>query len=54
MDKLAVKRPKKHILNKILELGLIQDRKELRKKKSRNANKCNYYFLFDFKQKLVF
>lgn len=45
MDKLIVKRPKKHIIDKILELGLIQDRKELKKKKSRDNNKCNFLFL---------
>lgn len=51
MDKLTVKRPKKHIIDKILELGLIQDRKELRKKKSRNANKCNFYISILFHTK---
>lgn len=51
MDKLDVRRPKKHIINKILELGLVSDRKELRKKKSKNTNKSNYwYFEFNFEQ----
>lgn len=51
MDKLTVKRPKKYIIDKILELGLVQDRKELREKKSRNANKCNIYFSILFQTK---
>lgn len=41
MNKLDVKRPKKHIIDKILELGLVKDRKELKKKKSKNTNICN-------------
>ncbi|XP_050054655.1 protein timeless homolog isoform X3 [Aphis gossypii] len=39
MNKLDVKRPKNHIIDKILELGLIRDRKELLKKKSKDSNK---------------
>jgi len=45
MDKLDVKRPKKHVIAKILELGLVRDRKELRKKRSKNSNKCKPVFL---------
>lgn len=48
MNKLDVKRPKNHIIDKMLELGLIRDRKELIKKKSKNSNKCtqrNYHYL---------
>lgn len=46
MDKLDVKRPKKHIIDKILELGLVGNRKELGKKKSKKSNtsNCNFYF----------
>lgn len=54
MDKLVIKRPKKHLIDKILELGLIRDRKELRKKKSKNADKCKFYFLFHIKQIIHF
>lgn len=50
MEKLNVKRPKKHIIDKIVELGLVGDRKELRKKKTKNANKCNYYLYYYFFQ----
>ncbi|KAF0730149.1 protein timeless, partial [Aphis craccivora] len=39
MNKLDVKHPKNHIIDKMLELGLIRDRKELIKKKSKNSNK---------------
>jgi len=42
MDKLDVKRQRNHIIDKMLELGLITDRKELRKKKSKNSNKCTH------------
>ncbi|KAG5330826.1 TIM protein, partial [Acromyrmex heyeri] len=35
---LRIKRPKPKIKEKILELGLVQDRKELRKKRSRKSN----------------
>lgn len=45
MDKLDVKRPKKHIINKILQLGLVRDRKELRKKRSKKSNECKLVFL---------
>ncbi|XP_025415567.1 protein timeless homolog isoform X4 [Sipha flava] len=41
MNKLDVKRPKKHIIDKILELGLVGDRKELKKKKFKNTNSSN-------------
>lgn len=44
MDKLEVKHPKKHIINKILELGLATDSKELRKKRSKNSNKRKSLF----------
>lgn len=40
MNKLDVKRPRNHILDKMLELGLIKDRNELRNKKPKNSNKC--------------
>lgn len=40
IKKLDVKRPRNHIIDKMLELGLIQDRNELRKKKHKNSNKC--------------
>lgn len=42
MEKLDVKRPKKHIVDKILELGLVKDRKELRKKRYKNTNKSKF------------
>lgn len=35
MARLTVKRPKPRVIEKLLELGLIQDRKELRKKRAR-------------------
>ncbi|XP_015364645.1 PREDICTED: protein timeless homolog [Diuraphis noxia] len=41
MKKLDVKRPRNHIIDKMLELGLIRDRNELRKKNSKNSNKSN-------------
>jgi len=41
MENLDVKRPKKHIIDKIVELGLVRNRKELRKKRSKNINNCN-------------
>jgi len=40
MNKLDVKRPRNHIIDKMLELGLAKDRDELRKKKPKNSNKC--------------
>ncbi|VVC29572.1 Hypothetical protein CINCED_3A024542 [Cinara cedri] len=43
MEKLDVLRPKKLIIDKIVELGLVRDRKELWKKNSKKANKCKYY-----------
>uniref|UniRef100_A0A2S2NUZ1 Protein timeless n=1 Tax=Schizaphis graminum TaxID=13262 RepID=A0A2S2NUZ1_SCHGA len=39
MKKLDVKRPRNHIIDKMLELGLIRDRKELMNKKPKNSNK---------------
>lgn len=45
MEKLEVKRPKKHIIDKIVELGLVGDRKELRKKRSKKTANCNFAFL---------
>lgn len=39
MNKLDVKRPRNHIIDKMLELGLVKDRDELRKKKPKNSNK---------------
>lgn len=45
MDKLEVKRPKKQIINKMLELGLIHDRNELKKKKSKNINNCRFLYI---------
>lgn len=53
MEKLDVKRPKKHIIDKIVELRLVEDRKELRKKKTKNANKCNYYHYYYFLRQLI-
>jgi hypothetical protein len=35
---LRIKRPKSKIKEKLLELGLAQDRKELRKKRARKSN----------------
>lgn len=40
MKKLDVKHPRNHIIDKILELGLIKDRNELRNKNPKNSNKC--------------
>ncbi|XP_018314888.1 LOW QUALITY PROTEIN: protein timeless homolog [Mycetomoellerius zeteki] len=37
-NELRIKRPKPKIKEKLLELGLVQDRKELRKKRSRKSN----------------
>lgn len=48
MDKLDVKRPKKHIIDKILELGLVGDKKELKRKISKNTKTCNYCSYFNF------
>jgi len=56
MNKLDVKRPKNQIIDKMLELGLIRDRKELLKKKSKNSNKCtqrNYHY-FKNNKKILF
>uniref|UniRef100_A0A2H8TU68 Protein timeless n=1 Tax=Melanaphis sacchari TaxID=742174 RepID=A0A2H8TU68_9HEMI len=39
MNKLDVKHPRNHIIDKILELGLITDRQELIKRKPKNSNK---------------
>ncbi|XP_050538805.1 protein timeless homolog [Daktulosphaira vitifoliae] len=41
INKLEVKRSKKIIINKILELGLVRDRKELRKKRGKTSNKSH-------------
>ncbi|XP_065210655.1 protein timeless homolog [Planococcus citri] len=41
MERLDIQRPKKRIVDKILELGLVQDRRELRKKKTTTSNKSN-------------
>lgn len=45
---LTIKRPKPKIKEKLLELGLAADRKELRKKRSRKSNhgKCSTLLLF--------
>lgn len=38
MDRLAVKRPKNRVADKLLEMGLIQDKKELKKKRATKSN----------------
>ena len=46
MERLDVLRPKKRIIDKILELGLVQDRRELRKKgKPNKSNPSKRYEL---------
>lgn len=51
---LTIKRPKPKIKEKLLELGLATDRKELRKKRSRKSNhgECSpslsFFFIFFF------
>lgn len=37
VERLTVSRPKKRVGDKLLELGLIQDKKELRKKRSKKS-----------------
>ena len=37
IDRLKVRRPKQRIIEKLLEMGLIQDRKELRKKRVKKS-----------------
>lgn len=53
MDRLDVKRQRKLIINKILELGLVGDQKELQRKKSKNLKKCNMLFFFKFYFKTI-
>lgn len=43
---LRIKRPKPKIKEKLLELGLAQDRKELRKKRARKSNQGEYTYSF--------
>lgn len=43
---LRIKRPKPKIKEKLLELGLAQDRRELRKKRSRKSNQGEYTYSF--------
>lgn len=49
MPRLEIKRPKNRIVEKMLIMGLIQDRKELWKKRATKSNasgrKCKYLFL---------
>lgn len=40
MDKLSIKRPKNKVKDKLLELGLASDRKELRKKRAKDPTRC--------------
>ena len=37
IDRLKVRRPKQRVTEKLLEMGLIQDRKELRKKRVKKS-----------------
>jgi hypothetical protein len=37
IDRLKVNRPKRRIIEKLLEMGLIQDRKELYKKRAKKS-----------------
>lgn len=43
---LRIKRPKPKIKEKLLELGLARDRKELRKKRARKSNQGEYTYSF--------
>lgn len=45
---LRIKRPKPKIKEKLLELGLAQDRKELRKKRARKSNQGEYIAIRSF------
>jgi hypothetical protein len=37
IDRLKIHRPKQRVIEKLLEMGLIQDRKELRKKRVKKS-----------------